>query len=90
MKKPDVFILDKAPSNLDAKTEREVMAAIREAAEGKTCIFIAHRLAIISECSQVIVMEDGEIGECATREISSGAAELLLGFGRNPTWNLRL
>ena len=90
LKNPDIFILDEATSNLDAKTEREVMAAIREAAEGKTCIFIAHRFAIISECSQAIVMEYGEIGEYATREISSGAAELSPGFGRNPAWNLRI
>ncbi|MBO6071591.1 MAG: hypothetical protein J6O89_01460 [Aeriscardovia sp.] len=68
MKNPDIFILDEATSNLDAKTEKEVMAAIREAVEGKTCIFIAHRLSTISECSQVVVMEDGKIEECGTKE----------------------
>ncbi|MBO6006731.1 MAG: peptidase domain-containing ABC transporter, partial [Aeriscardovia sp.] len=73
LKKPDIFILDEATSNLDAKTEREVMAAIREAVEGKTCIFIAHRLSTISECSQVVVMEDGKIEECGTKEELIGA-----------------
>ena len=73
LKKPDIFILDEATSNLDAKTEKEVMAAIREAVEGKTCIFIAHRLSTISECSQVVVMEDGKIEECGTKEELIGA-----------------
>ena len=49
------------------------MAAIREAVEGKTCIFIAHRLSTISECSQVVVMEDGKIEECGTKEELIGA-----------------
>lgn len=73
LKKPDIFIMDEATSNLDAKTEKEVMAAIREAVEGKTCIFIAHRLSTISECSQVVVMEDGKIEECGTKEELIGA-----------------
>ena len=68
MKNPDFFILDEATSNLDANTEKEVMEAVRKVVEGKTCIFIAHRLATISECSQVVVMEDGKIVECGTRE----------------------
>ena len=68
LKNPDVFILDEATSNLDASTEKEVMEAIRKAVEGKTCIFIAHRLATISECSQIVVMEGGEIKECGTQE----------------------
>ena len=68
LKNPDIFIFDEATSNLDAKTEREVMSAIKEVAEGKTCIFIAHKLATISECSQIVVMEGGEIKECGTQE----------------------
>ena len=68
LKNPDVFILDEATSNLDAKTEREVMETIREAVVGKTCIFIAHRLATISECSQVVVMNEGKIEECGPIE----------------------
>ena len=68
LKNPDVFILDEATSNLDAKTEREVMEAIREAVVGKTCIFIAHRLATILECSQVVVMNEGKIEECGPIE----------------------
>lgn len=76
LKKPDIFILDEATSNLDAKTEKEVMGAIREAVEGKTCIFIAHRLSTISECSQVAVVKEGKIEECGTIEdlIRAGGA----------------
>lgn len=44
------------------------MEAIREAVVGKTCIFIAHRLATILECSQVVVMNEGKIEECGPIE----------------------
>ena len=56
---PTVIILDEATSALDAKTENEVVTAIRN--RGITCIVIAHRLSAIRSCDEIIVMENGEI-----------------------------
>ncbi|GKU26673.1 cysteine peptidase family C39 domain-containing protein [Clostridium folliculivorans] len=58
---PQIIIFDEATSALDAKTEYQVMQAIR--ARNITLIIISHRLSIVRDCDEIIVMDNGKIVE---------------------------
>ena len=63
---PSIIILDEATSALDAKTEHEVVKAIK--ARGITCIVIAHRLSTIRDADNIIVLNKGQITEQGRHE----------------------
>ena len=63
---PTILIMDEATSALDAKTECDVVNAIRD--RGITCIVIAHRLSTVRTCDQILVMENGQAAEQGTHE----------------------
>lgn len=63
---PSIIILDEATSALDAKTEHEVVKAIK--ARGITTIVIAHRLSTIRDADLIVVLEKGHIVEQGTHD----------------------
>ncbi len=58
---PRVLVLDDATSSVDASTEREIKAALREVMQGRTTFVIAHRLSTIALADDIVVLEHGEI-----------------------------
>ncbi|MBQ1490516.1 MAG: ATP-binding cassette domain-containing protein, partial [Blautia sp.] len=65
---PEVLILDESTSSIDTETESLLQKAIYQAMEGRTCLFIAHRLTSIKQMNRICVMEKGVITEEGTHE----------------------
>lgn len=63
LKKPDIFIMDEATSNLDSITEKAIEKTLDTVCSGVTTIIIAHRLSTIKRCDRIYVMEEGSIIE---------------------------
>jgi ABC-type multidrug transport system fused ATPase/permease subunit len=72
---PRILILDDATSSVDATTEAQIKAGLREVMSGRTTFIIAHRLSTVSLADEVVVMDGGRIVDRGTHE------ELLEGCG---------
>ena len=63
---PTLIIMDESTSALDAKTEYDLMNAVK--GRGISCIVVAHRLSAIRDCDEIIVLDKGRIAERGTHE----------------------
>src|ERR687888_2078992 len=68
---PRILVLDDATSSVDASTEHEIKAALREVMQGRTTFVIAHRLSTISLAREIIVLDAGRV-------VAQGSHEELL------------
>ena len=73
---PRILILDDATSSVDASTELEIKAALREVMAGRTTFVIAHRLSTISLADTIVVLEDGAIAAAGDHDALLEQSEL--------------
>lgn len=59
--KPKALLLDEPSSNLDAQAEAQLIARLRDVAEGRTLILVTHRLSMLTLVDRVIVVDQGRI-----------------------------
>ena len=63
LKNPAILIFDEATSALDSKTEKAIQAELREIAQDRTTLVIAHRLSTVIDADQILVLDHGRIIE---------------------------
>jgi ATP-binding cassette subfamily B protein len=56
-----VLLLDESTSNLDGRNEQLLRDALGAAAEGRTTLVVAHRLATVADADQIVVLEAGRV-----------------------------
>ena len=78
---PRLLILDEATSSVDTRTEILIQRAITRLLKGRTSFVIAHRLSTIRNADQLLILQDGQIIERATRKDDLSAHEQLLELG---------
>jgi ATP-binding cassette, subfamily B, heavy metal transporter len=66
LKNPPILIFDEATSALDSANERAIQAELKQAAQGKTTLVIAHRLSTVVDAHEIVVLEAGRIAERGT------------------------
>ena len=64
----EVYIFDKAASNIDVESEELIMDVIHELAKTKTVLLISHRLANVVKSDRIYFLKDGEIKESGKHE----------------------
>lgn len=63
-----VVILDEPTAALDPKAEAEVYARFHQMVEGRTSIYISHRMSSCRFCDEIIVFDKGKIVERGSHE----------------------
>jgi ATP-binding cassette subfamily C protein CydD len=58
------LILDEPTAHLDVEQERLLRETTRRLCAGRTALVIAHRLPTIAQAEQIVVLEEGRVGEC--------------------------
>ena len=67
-KNGSVLVLDEPTAALDPLAERDMYEKYNSMAEGKTSLFISHRLASTQFCDRILYLKDGKIAEEGTHE----------------------
>lgn len=68
LRNPGLVVLDEASSRLDPATEQLVEQAIDKLLAGRTAIIIAHRLATVHRCDEILIIDEGRVAEYGNRQ----------------------
>jgi ATP-binding cassette, subfamily B, multidrug efflux pump len=68
MRDPRILILDDALASVDTYTEEKILNHLREVMEGRTTIFISHRVSTVRNADRIAVLHEGRIVELGTHD----------------------
>jgi ATP-binding cassette subfamily B protein len=65
---PRILILDDALSSVDTYTEEQILRELQRVMQGRTTIFISHRISTVRSADQIAVLVAGRIVELGTHD----------------------
>jgi ATP-binding cassette subfamily B protein len=68
IRNPRILVLDDALASVDTQTEDRILNHLRDIMEGRTTIFISHRVSTVRNADRIAVLHHGEIVEYGTHE----------------------
>jgi ATP-binding cassette subfamily B protein len=68
IRNPKILILDDALSSVDTHTEDKILNHLRDVMEGRTTIFISHRVSTVRNADRIAVLHGGRIVELGTHD----------------------
>jgi ATP-binding cassette subfamily B multidrug efflux pump len=68
IRNPRILILDDALSSVDTHTEDKILNHLREIMQGRTTIFISHRVSTVRNADRIAVLHGGRIVELGTHD----------------------
>jgi ATP-binding cassette, subfamily B, multidrug efflux pump len=68
IRNPRILILDDALSSVDTHTEDKILNHLREIMQGRTTIFISHRVSTVRNADRIAVLHAGRIVELGTHD----------------------
>ena len=68
LKDPGLVILDEPSSRLDPATEQNINFAVERLLQNRTGIIIAHRLETVERVDNILILDDGQVGEFGLRK----------------------
>jgi ATP-binding cassette subfamily B multidrug efflux pump len=68
LRNPRILVLDDALSSVDTHTEDKILNHLREVMQGRTTIFISHRVSTVRNADRIAVLHGGRIVELGTHD----------------------
>ncbi|HVJ07536.1 MAG TPA: ABC transporter ATP-binding protein [Acidisarcina sp.] len=68
LRNPRILILDDALASVDTYTEEQILEELRRIMQGRTTIFISHRISTVRHADRIAVLVEGRIAELGTHE----------------------
>ena len=68
IREPRILILDDALASVDTHTEDEILNGLSQVMQGRTTIFISHRVSTVRNADRIAVLVHGKIVEYGTHE----------------------
>ena len=68
IRNPQILVLDDALASVDTQTEDRILNHLREIMEGRTTIFISHRVSTVRNADRIAVLHNGFIVEYGTHD----------------------